>query len=207
MHSRLDFDAHPLPLDVQPSLLLSSRRARLAHAIQKRDGQKSSRAQGEVRDVRVHRRGRCSKLQLVSVAPRYDGSVTAAAFDVGRHGRSTRPHRPSRLLLSDFRVIFYIHTELGSGRAARAAHGFHMNLFRVAPRASGRKCATTAESWRGAPNFFCGHVPRYPRCTPECNGALRRARLGSGESKRVRRARYMANHRGRREGVNNSLLF
>ena len=54
MHSRLDSDAHPLPLDVQPSLILSSRRARLAHAIQKRDGQKSSRAQGEVRDVRVH---------------------------------------------------------------------------------------------------------------------------------------------------------
>ena len=160
----------------------------VSHAIRGEECQTSTRDPGEWPGDRVHRRGRCSKLQLVSVAPRYDGSVTAAAFDVGRHGRSTRPHRPSRLLLSDFRVIFYIHTELGSGRAARVAHGFHMNLFRVAPRASGRKCATTAESWRGAPNFFCGHVPRHPRGTPECNGALRRARLGSGESKRVRHA-------------------
>ena len=130
----------------------------------------------------------CSKLQLVSVAARYNGSVTAAAFDVDSSGRSTRPHRPSRLSLSDPRAILYVYTEPGSERAARAAHGFHMNLFRVAPRASGRKCATTAKSWRGAPNFFCGHVPRHPRRTPECNGALRRARLGSGESKRVRRA-------------------
>lgn len=31
---------------------------------------------------------------------------------------------------------------------------FHMNLFRVAPRASGRKCATTAKSWRGAPKTW-----------------------------------------------------
>ena len=160
----------------------------VSHAIRGEECQTSTRDPGEWSAGRVHRRGRCSKLQLISVAPWYDGSVTAAAFDVGRHGRSTRPHRPSRLLLSDFRVIFYIHTELGSRRAARAAHGFHMNLFRVAPRASGRKCATTAKSWRGAPNFFCGHVPRHPRRTPECNGALRRARLGSGESKRVRRA-------------------
>ena len=54
-------------------------------------------------------------------------------------------------------------------------------------RASGRKCATTAKSWRGAPNFFCGHVPRHPRGTPECNGALCRAHPGSGASKRIRR--------------------
>ena len=161
----------------------------VSHAIRGEECQTSTRDPGEWPGDRVHRRCRCSKLQLVSVAPRYDGSVTAAAFDVGRHGRSTRPHRPSRLLLSDFRVIFYIHTELGSGRAARAAHDFHMNLFRVAPRASGRKCATTAKSWRGAPNFFCGHVPRHPRGTPECNGARCRARPGSGASKRVRRRR------------------
>ena len=160
-----------------------------SHAIRGEECQTSTRDPGEWSAGRVHRRGRCSKPQLVSVAARYDGSVTAAAFDVGRHGRSTRPHRPSRLLLSDFRVIFYIHTELGSGRAARATHGFHLNLFRVAPRASGRKCATTAKSWRGAPNFFCGHVPRHPRGTPECNGALCRARPGSGASKRVRRRR------------------
>ena len=135
-----------------------------SHAIRGEECQTSTRDPGEWPGDRVCRRGRCSKLQLVSVAPRYDGSVTAAAFDVGRHGRSTRPHRPSRLLLSDFRVIFYIHTELGSGRAARAAHGFHMNLFRVAPRASGRKCATTAKSWhlhRGKehPTFFAVTCP------------------------------------------------
>ena len=150
-------------LRVSPST--TTRLTLVSHAIRGEECQTSTRDPGEWPGDRVHRRCRCSKLQLVSVAPRYDGSVTAAAFDVGRHGRSTRPHRPYRLLLSDFRVIFYIYTELGSGREARAAHGFHMNLFRVAlvaPRASGRKCATTAKSWRGAPNFFCGHVPRHP---------------------------------------------
>ena len=87
MHSRLDSDAHPLPLDVQPSLILSSRRARLAHAIQKRDGQKSSRAQGEVRDVRVHRRGRCRKPSYVSVPPRINGHVRPRLPLVRRRGQ------------------------------------------------------------------------------------------------------------------------
>ena len=158
-----------------------------SHAIRGEECQTSTRDPGEWSAGRVHRRGRCSKLQLVSVAARYDGSVTAAAFNVDSSGRSVRPHRPSRLSLSDPRAILYVYTEPGSERTARAAHGFHMNLFRVAPRASGRKCATTAKSWRGAPNFFCGHVPRHPRGTPECNGARCRARPGSGASKRVRR--------------------
>ena len=146
-----------------------------SHAIRGEECQTSTRDPGEWSAGRVHRRGRCSKPQLVSVAARYDGSVTAAAFNVDSSGRSPRPHRPSRLSLSDPRAILYVYTEPGSERTARAAHGFHMNLFRVAPRASGRKCATTAKSWRGAPNFFCGHVPRHPRGTPECNGALCRA--------------------------------
>ena len=174
-----------------------------SHAIRGEECQTSTRDPGEWSAGRVHRRGRCSKPQLVSVAARYDGSVTAAAFNVDSSGRSTRPHRPSRLLLSDFRVIFYIHTELGSGRAARAAHGFHLNLFRVAPRASGRKCATTAKSWRGAPNFFGGHLPRHPRCTPECNGALSRARLRSGLGGVEKGpTRFLAITGGRAEGVN-----
>ena len=130
-----------------------------SHAIRGEECQTSTRDPGEWSAGRVHRRGRCSKPQLVSVAARYDGSVTAAAFNVDSSGRSTRPHRPSRLSLSDPRAILYVYTEPGSERTARAAHGFHMNLFRVAPRASGRKCATTAKSWRGAPTFFAVTCP------------------------------------------------
>ena len=69
MHSRLDFDAQPLPLDVFLSLILSSRRAILAHTIQERDGQKSSREQGEVLDARVHRRSRCRKPSYQAAGP------------------------------------------------------------------------------------------------------------------------------------------
>ena len=75
MHSRLHFDAQPLPLDVFSSLILSSRRPILAHTIQERDGQKSSREQGEVLDARVHRRSRCPKPSYVSVPPIFNGPV------------------------------------------------------------------------------------------------------------------------------------
>ena len=174
----------------------------VSHAIRGEECQTSTRDPGEWPGDRVHRRCRCSKLQLVSVAPRYDGSVTAAAFDVGRHGRSTRPHRPSRLLLSDFRVIFYIYTELGSGRAARATHGFHMNLFRL----SGSHPEHQAGSAPPQPKAGVEHPTFFAVTCPHTLGAPPSAMARSAEPVRARGRRkgsdaLYGNLRAR-EGVN-----
>jgi hypothetical protein len=148
IHQRRDPEAHRCTRALRASPSTTTRLTLESHAIRGEECQTSRRDPGEWSAGRVHRPGRFSKLKLVSVAARYDGSLTTAAFDVDSSGRSPRPHRPSRLSLSDPRAILYVYTDPGSERTARATHGFHMNLIRVAPRASGRKCATTAKSWR-----------------------------------------------------------
>ena len=150
----------------------------VSHAIRGEECQTSTRDPGEWPGDRVHRRCRCSKLQLVSVAPRYDGSVTVAAFDVDSSGRSTRPHRPSRLCLSDPRAILYVYTEPGSERTARAAHGYHMNSIRWGSQRRCRECASAGEVWRRRPHFVTGNTTATTAHTLMTNGTDRRAHPG-----------------------------
>ena len=92
--------------------------------------------------------------------------------------RSAKPPRPWRLWMRHPTSVLYVSMELTAERAARAAHGFHMNVVRWGFCRLCTECGSAGKARRRATHFWTVNTPAITPHTLVRNGADRRSHPG-----------------------------